>query len=255
MRDILSDTDAKLQFSLELLDGQARLLFPGYDYAFNENTMARTIQFSISGSGMVYRECVRRRSIGFREYDRLFPRVIPDDPHAALEIAADRLLFPYDLAGVHAQAYEDYLRENAADALLHFVTLLNENMGTEASDEACLRLQLMADRGLITQEAADPALRLAADLRLTEACSLIMSGRGTSFAEKKKAADDFAEEMAAEDILPDLSAERGSEPPGQARGSEPADQAVSPSAQEDLTKDMTNRKVSVVPDFLSLEDW
>jgi hypothetical protein len=65
--------------------------------------------------------------------------------------------------------------------------------------------------------------------------------------------------MAAEDILPDLSAERGSEPPGQARGSEPADQAVSPSAQEDmtkdLTKDMTNRKVSVVPDFLSLEDW
>ena len=255
MRDILSDTDAKLQFSLELSDGQARLLFPGYDYAFNENTMSRTIRFSISGSGMVYRECVRRRSIGFREYDRLFPRVIPDDPHAALEIAADRLLFPYDLAGVHAQAYEDYLRENAADALLHFVTLLNENMGTEASDEACLRLQLMADRGLITQEAADPALRLAADLRLTEACSLIMSGRGTSFAEKKKAADDFAEEMAAEDILPDLSAERGSEPPGQARGSEPADQAVSPSAQEDMTKDMTNRKVSVVPDFLSLEDW
>ena len=53
MRDILSDTDAKLQFSLELSDGQARLLFPGYDYAFNENTMARTIQFSISGSGMV----------------------------------------------------------------------------------------------------------------------------------------------------------------------------------------------------------
>ena len=28
-----------------------------------------------------------------------------------------------------------------------------------------------------------------------------------------------------------------------------------PLLQEDMTKDMTNRKVSVVPDFLSLEDW
>ena len=177
MRDILSDTDAKLQFSLQLPDGEARLLFPGYDYAFNENTMARTIQFSISGSGMVYRECVRRKGIGFREYDRLFSRVIPDDPHAAAEIAADRLLFPYDLAEVHARAYEEYLGQNAEEALLRFVEQLNAGAGSESSDEAYMRLQLMAERGLITEKAADPALRLASDLHLTEACSIIMSGR------------------------------------------------------------------------------
>ncbi len=177
MRDILSDTDAKLQFSLQLPDGEARLLFPGYDYAFNENTMARTIQFSISGSGMVYRECVRRKGIGFREYDRLFVRVIPDDPHAAAEIAADRLLFPYDLAEVHARAYEEYLRQNAEEALLRFVEQLNAGAGSESSDEAYMRLRLMAERGLITEKAADPALRLASDLHLTEACSIIMSGR------------------------------------------------------------------------------
>ena len=177
MRDILSDTDAKLQFSLQLPDGEARLLFPGYDYAFNENTMARTIQFSISGSGMVYRECVKRKGIGFREYDRLFPRVIPDDPQAAAEIAADRLLFPYDLAQVHAQAYEAYLREHAEAALVHFVKHLNTGAGSESSDEAYMRLRLMAKRGLITAEAADAAIRLAADLHLTEAGSIIMSGR------------------------------------------------------------------------------
>ena len=90
MRDILSDTDAKIQFSIKLADAEVRLMFPGYDYAFNENTMARTIQFSISGSGMVYRECVRRKGIAFREYDRLFPRVIPDDSRTAAEIAAMR---------------------------------------------------------------------------------------------------------------------------------------------------------------------
>lgn len=177
MRDILSDTDARLQFSLGLPDGEARLLFPGYDYAFNENTMARTIQFSISGSGMVYRECVRRRGIGFREYDRLFARVIPDDPHAAAEIAADRLLFPYDLAKVHAEAYRKYLLNNAAGALRHFIMQLHAGSGAESSDEAYMRLQLMAEQGMITAQAAEEALRLASGMHLTKACSIIISGR------------------------------------------------------------------------------
>ena len=70
MKDILSESDTRLQFCLLFPDGEARLTFPGYLYAFNENTMARTIQFSITGSGMVYRECVRRKGVGFREYDR-----------------------------------------------------------------------------------------------------------------------------------------------------------------------------------------
>ncbi|HAL60663.1 MAG TPA: hypothetical protein DCP64_15250, partial [Sarcina sp.] len=76
MKDILSESDTRLQFCLLFPDGEARLTFPGYLYAFNENTMARTIQFSITGSGMVYRECVRRKGVGFREYDRLFSRVV-----------------------------------------------------------------------------------------------------------------------------------------------------------------------------------
>lgn len=192
MRDILSDTDAKLQFSLQLPDGEARLLFPGYDYAFNENTMARTIQFSISGSGMVYRECVRRKGIGFREYDRLFPRVIPDDPCAAAEIAADRLLFPYDLAQVHAKAYEEYLRDHAEEALLHFVKQLSTAAAGEFSDEGYMRLQLMAEGGMITAEAADRALHLASDLQLTEACSIIMSGREETYTGKPAAEDTFS---------------------------------------------------------------
>lgn len=177
MRDILSDTDARLRFCLELDNTEARLLFPGYDYSFNENTMARTIQFSILGSGMFYRECVRRRGINWREYDRLFPRVIPDDAHAAAEIAADRLLYPYDLAPVHAGAYEDYLRENAADVLLQFVQDIAGNHTGSGEEEAYARLRLMADRGLICGEAADPALKAATEQHLTEVCSIIMAGR------------------------------------------------------------------------------
>ncbi len=177
MRDILSDTDARLRFCLELDNTEARLLFPGYDYSFNENTMARTIQFSILGSGMFYRECVRRRGINWREYDRLFPRVIPDDAHAAAEIAADRLLYPYDLAPVHARAYEEFLRENAPDVLLQFVQDIAGNHTGSGEEEAYARLRLMADRGLICGEAADPALKAATEQHLTEVCSIIMAGR------------------------------------------------------------------------------
>lgn len=193
MRDILSDTDAKIQFSIKLADAEVRLMFPGYDYAFNENTMARTIQFSISGSGMVYRECVRRKGIAFREYDRLFPRVIPDDSRTAAEIAADRLLFPYDLADVHAQAYEKYLRENAEDVLVLFVRDLREAAGTEATDEAYMRLQLMAERGMIDYEAADAALRLASELHLTQASGIIMSGREAALGAVRTFSDSIGE--------------------------------------------------------------
>ena len=57
MKDILSESDTRLQFCLLFPDGEARMTFPGYVYAFAENTMARTIQFSITGSGFVYRVC------------------------------------------------------------------------------------------------------------------------------------------------------------------------------------------------------
>ena len=181
MRDILSDTDARLCFCLQLPDGEARLLFPGYDYSFNENTMARTIQFSILGSGMFYRECVRRKGIGWREYDRLFARVIPDDAHAAAEIAADRLLYPYDLSPVHASAYEEYLSRHAREVLLQFTDDIAADHTAGGEEDAYRRLRLMADRGLIREETADPALRAATARHMTEVCSIIMAGREATF--------------------------------------------------------------------------
>ena len=177
MKDILSESDARLQFCLLFPDGEACLTFPGYLYAFNENTMARTIQFSITGSGLVYRECVRRKGVSFREYDRLFSRVVLDDPQAAVEIAADRLLFPYDLAPGHRQAYEDHLRANARQALLQFLQQMKSGTSHAFSEEGILRLRMMADRGFISADAADDALREASALGLTEACSIILAGR------------------------------------------------------------------------------
>ncbi|MBE5998243.1 MAG: hypothetical protein E7237_01290 [Sarcina sp.] len=177
MRDILSDTDVRLQFCLEMPEKEARLLFPGYNYSFAENTMARTIQFSIRGSGMEYRDCVRRKEVGWWGYDRLFDRVIHEDPHAAVEIAADRLMYPVELADVHAKAYEDYLRGHASEALLLFVRELEADTEGIFAPEALARLRMMSDRGLFAAQDAGEALRLASDAGLTEACSVILDGR------------------------------------------------------------------------------
>lgn len=185
MRDILSDTDVRLQFCLEMPDREAHILFPGYDYSFAENTMARTIQFSIRGAGMEYRDCVRRKGVGWWAYDRLFARAIHEDPHAAVEIAADRLMYPVELAGVHAQAYEDYLRAHASEALVLFVKELEADTEDIFSPEALARLRMMSARGLFSAPDAEEALRLASDAGLTEACSLILDGRKNQAQEER----------------------------------------------------------------------
>jgi hypothetical protein len=59
------------------------MVFPGFNYDFVENTMARTIQFAIEGTGYAYRECVKSDVIGFREYDNLFSKVSADDKGTA----------------------------------------------------------------------------------------------------------------------------------------------------------------------------
>ena len=81
------------------------------------------------------------------------------------------------MAPVHARAYEDYLRENAEDALVQIVTDISSGNSTCDMEEGYEHLHLMADRGLISREAADAALRLASDKDLTEVCSIIMAGR------------------------------------------------------------------------------
>ena len=89
----------------------------------------------------------------------------------------DRLLFPYNLAPEHRQAYEDHLRVNAREALLQFLQQMRGGTSHAFSEEGILRLRMMADRGFVSADAADDALREASALGLTEACSIILAGR------------------------------------------------------------------------------
>ena len=93
------------------------LFFPAYLYGFVEDTFARAIHHKIEGSGYACRECVGKYEIRLREYDRLLRRVADDDRGAAVHMALCRLLYPVDLADVHRQGYEDFLKENDAFVL------------------------------------------------------------------------------------------------------------------------------------------
>jgi hypothetical protein len=184
IRNFLADSDRTLRFLVRAGTEKSCLTFPEYTYDFNENTMARTIQFSIAGSGMFYRECVDRRSINYREYDKLFEKARIDGGEIAEDIAIGRLLFPVSLEDGPRLKYEQYVRDNGKSVLERFVrgdgTKGAGNGGDDRQALDTLRdlLKYSADRELFYEKDIESALSLSAELGLTECSAVIMeSGR------------------------------------------------------------------------------
>lgn len=138
IRRILEDNDRRLTFRIHMANGDALMVFPGFNYDFVENTMARTIQFAIEGTGYAYREAVKSDQINFREYDNLFSKVSADDRGTAEMIAIARLLVPYELSDEVRITYENWLRKKALKNLTKLVKNTNNATGIsgKASDSA-----------------------------------------------------------------------------------------------------------------------
>ena len=175
IRSMLADSDRQLSFALHLPEGQeAFLTFPAFVYDFVENTMARTIQFAIDGSGYRYRECISDHQIDYREYDSLFDRAVSDDRHAAAVIALGRLMYPYLLETQGKAHYEAYLREHSGELLPELIT-----------ENRVAQIRFLTEQGLPDRNAADEAIRLASEKRRTQLCGILMeyqrknSGRGS----------------------------------------------------------------------------
>ena len=170
MKEMLEDNDRAMSFRLRLPEEEIRLSFPDYALIASENTMARTIQFAYEGGGYAYRQCIRKKEIRFREYDRLFPFMEHDDPSFAAVIASDRLMFPHDLDAAAEERYLTFLRAHAAEALDRFIR--------ESQIE---RVRLVAERGLADADALSQALVTASERKETAICAVLMeSGRQTN---------------------------------------------------------------------------
>ncbi len=173
IRRILEDNDRRLTFNLHMSDGDALLVFPGFNYDFVENTMARTIQFAIEGTGYAYRECVKADQINFREYDSLFSKASADDSVTAEMIALARLSVPYELSDDARVSYEKWLCENA----LHNLTRTVKDDVAFTLDKYELRedhLAFYIERKLISNEDAGNLAHLAADMGIATIVSMLM---------------------------------------------------------------------------------
>ena len=184
IRNFLADSDRTLEFRIHIKTDagydEARLTFPEFVYDFNENTMARTIQFSIAGSGYAYRECVDRRSIDYREYDRLFDKAVIDGNALSESIAMGRLLFPKELLEGYRAVYEKYVRKNGAGILCRLIDDVNEDESLELM-KALLTYRCADAQKVLEDADIDKAIEYAAGKEKTLFSAALMdAGAGTA---------------------------------------------------------------------------
>ena len=120
---------------------------------------------------MFYRECVDRRSINYREYDRLFDKARIDGGRVAREIAVGRLLHPVQLGDDFRKGYESYVRENGADILEGLV----DEAINEPENLRIIKGLLTYDSALFDEESIDRAIKSAAEKKLTEVSALLVN--------------------------------------------------------------------------------
>lgn len=191
IRRILEDNDRRLTFRIHMPVGDALMVFPGFNYDFVENTMARTIQFAIEGTGYAYREVVKSDKIGFREYDNLFSKVSADDRGTAEMIAIARLLVPYELSDDARITYENWLKKKALKNLTKIVRETNSATGkvdntsgsagsypigtfNEFMDDTVEHIDFYIKRELLDKADAAELAHIAADRGITAIVSILM---------------------------------------------------------------------------------
>lgn len=110
----------ELDFTLEYPDhSTARLIFPGYTEAFEENISARCFIYGVEGPGYPYHSMFKNRALVLKDYDRLWPGLMATehDPDSALRIAWYRLRHPRELAPEAGQRYLAHLRGHARSVI------------------------------------------------------------------------------------------------------------------------------------------
>ncbi|MBQ8030250.1 MAG: leucine-rich repeat protein [Butyrivibrio sp.] len=207
IRNFLADNDRTLHFTVRVsqeddsrenenlkpgsIAGSASyvtssLTFPEYVYDFNENTMARTIQFSIAGSGMFYRECVDRRSINYREYDKLFEKAKIDGGSISEDIAVGRLLYPVELDDRYRLMYEEYVAGSGLSILKRYIEGAKDDPASAVNMIREL-LRYSGEKELFSRGDIDEAISCSVELGLTEVTAILMESGSGAGSEKSAA--------------------------------------------------------------------
>ncbi len=185
IRNFLADNDRTLHFTISVRQEKeyeiSSLTFPEYVYDFSENTMARTIQFSIAGSGMFYRECVDRRSINYREYDKLFEKSKIDGGSISEDIAIGRILYPVELDERYRQMYEEYVSECGLSILKRYIEDVKDNPDDINTIKELLKYS--SGKELFSNDVVDKAISYSVELGLTQVTAVLMESASRNLAD------------------------------------------------------------------------
>lgn len=165
--DILGDLWQRIDVTFRKQEEESRFIFPEHYEEAVENTPARILFTQHHGSGNNYRQCFYERKIDPRKYDELFYSArAQEEPDVTAQLALLRLMYPVELTREAQQAYEDYIRENAAQT----AALLIDREDMQGLGE-------MSRRRLWTQDALALAVEHAAKTGRREALSYLMEER------------------------------------------------------------------------------
>ncbi|WP_295583129.1 hypothetical protein, partial [uncultured Oscillibacter sp.] len=101
----------------------ARLLFPEFVEAYEENCPAHHFDYNIYGAGYPYHHCFRQKRLDLKTYDGLWRTFLgmEHDEETALRLAWYRLRYPVELTEKAAAGYLGYLKSRAEAAVAWLV--------------------------------------------------------------------------------------------------------------------------------------
>lgn len=116
LREFLIELSEEQNVTFYMDDGEVRLFFPEYFEEAIENTPARILETRTHGSGMLYRNCFVQKELDIRLYDENFDRAKGlEFPETMLQLAVERLLYPYQLGERAKEKYTLFLKEHLAE--------------------------------------------------------------------------------------------------------------------------------------------
>lgn len=101
---------------------RAELIFPPYLVEYEENTPARICEKQAYGSGERYRHCLYDGQLNFDQYDQLFDfSIVVDNLEYPIQIAVNRLKYPYSLKAEYKVKYESFIKERLEKVLSFYI--------------------------------------------------------------------------------------------------------------------------------------
>lgn len=182
MNGVLSELTQELETEITYRDGvNLRLTFPEYYEESVENTPARIIDIHWHGSGYKYRQCFPETKLDLKRYDELFPYAVANEfVPTCMKIALNRLMTPVQLSEKAREGYLNFLQEHMEELLTQAVREENLEQVRFLSE-----LEIHGQR-LLTKEAADLALALAARKEAAELASFLMDYKRKYFRTGRK---------------------------------------------------------------------